>query len=61
MCLIEDDLIIQEGFTEFIKSKLHLLRNCNMLRIDNWGEGYITSLKGAKNIVKYIYKTRYNM
>lgn len=55
MCLIEDDLIIQKNFKEFIESKLHLLEDCNMLRLDKWGEGYVTSLNGAKNIVKEIY------
>ena len=57
MCLIEDDLIIKKGFREFIESNLHLLRKCNMLRLDKWGEGYVTSLNGAKHIVKNIYKT----
>ena len=55
MCLIEDDLIIQKGFREFIENNLHLLKNCNMLRLDKWGEGYVTSLNGVKNIVKNIY------
>ena len=56
MCLIEDDLILKEGFIEFITDKLPLLKKCNMLRLGKWGEGYITSLNGAKNIVKHIYE-----
>ena len=56
MCLIEDDLIIQKGFREFIESNLYLLKHYNMLRLDKWGEGYVTSLNGAKNIVKHIYR-----
>lgn len=56
MCLIEDDLIIQKGFRIFIENNLIKLRDCNMLRLDKWGEGYVTSLRGARRIVKYIYK-----
>ena len=57
MCLIEDDNIIQKGFKKFIESKLYLLKDCNMLRLSRWGDGYVTSLNGAKNIVENIYKT----
>ena len=57
MCLIEDDNIIQKGFKKFIESKLYLLKYCNMLRLSRWGDGYVTSLNGAKNIVENIYKT----
>ena len=28
-----------------------------MLRLGKWGEGYVTSLHGAKQIVKNIYTT----
>ena len=56
MCLIEDDLILEEGFREFITDKLPLLKKSNMLRLAKWGEGYVTSLKGAKNIVRHIYE-----
>ena len=57
MCLIEVDLILKKGFRKFIESNLHLSDNCNMLRLGKWGEGYVTSLHGAKQIVKNIYTT----
>lgn len=56
MCLIEDDLIINKNFRKFIEDNLHLLKNYNMLRLDKWGEGYVVSLNGAKEILKTIYK-----
>ena len=55
MCLIEDDLLLEPNFKEYIESNLHLLEDCNMLRLDNWGEGYVTSIEGAKNILNKIY------
>lgn len=55
MCLIEDDLILRNNFKNFIKNKLHLLKDCNLLRLSKWGEGYVTSLAGAKNILNHIY------
>ena len=55
MCLIEDDLILEDTFKSFIESVLYLLKDCNMLRLRNWGEGYVTSLDGAKNILNHIY------
>ena len=55
MCLIEDDLILHEQFKSFVETKLYLLKNCNILRLCDWGECYITSLNGAKNVLKHIY------
>ena len=55
MCLLEDDLILKEQFKNFVESNLYLLENCNMLRLCNWGECYVTSIDGAKNILKHIY------
>ena len=55
MCLIEDDLIIEDTFKNFIETALYVLKDCNMLRLCNWGEGYVTSLDGAKNILTHIY------
>ena len=52
MCLIEDDLVLGNNFKNFVESNLYLLEGYNMLRLDKWGEGYITSIKGAKNILK---------
>ena len=56
MCLIEDDLILDNNFKSFIEGSLYLLKDCNMIRLCNWGEGYVTSLEGAKNILNHIYK-----
>ena len=55
MCLIEDDLIIEDNFKNFIENLLYLLKDCNMLRLCNWGEGYVTSIDGAKNILNHLY------
>ena len=58
MCLIEDDLLLKPNFQEFIVNNTKLLdnSNINMLRLDKWGEGYVTSIKGAINIINYIQK-----
>lgn len=55
-CLIEDDLKLQPNFMEFIDSKVSLAYNYNMLRLDNWGEGYIITNKGGREILKLIYE-----
>ena len=51
MCLIEDDLILDKDFPKFIEDNLHFLEEYNILQLDEWGEGYITSLEGAKNVL----------
>ena len=56
MCLIEDDLILNDNFKDFIEKLLPLLKDCNMLRLSKWGEGYVTSLEGAKKILNHIYE-----
>lgn len=55
MCLMEDDVILNDDFKSFIESNLHYLEKYNMLRLDNWGEGYVTSIIGSKNILNHIY------
>lgn len=52
ICVLEDDLELCDNFIIFIENKLKLLDDniYNMLRLDNWGEGYIFSLNGSKNI-----------
>ena len=55
MCLIEDDLILDNNFKSFIEGSLYLLKDCNMIRLCTWGEGYVTSLEGAKHILNHIY------
>ena len=54
MCLLEDDLILDNNFKSFVEN-LDLCNNCNIFRLCNWGECYITSLNGAKNILTHIY------
>jgi hypothetical protein len=57
MCFIEDDLELHDNFMVFIQDSLHLLKDdlqLNMLRLDTWGEGYVTSLEGARRIKYYI-------
>lgn len=57
ICFIEDDLELLPGFTKFIKNLVESYDpNINIYRLDNWGEGYITSLNGAKNIQELIKK-----
>lgn len=55
-CLIEDDLKLQKKFMEFIDSKVSLAYKYNMLRLDNWGEGYIITNKGGHEILRLIYE-----
>ena len=56
MCLIEDDLLLKESFKKFIENHLYLLGRFSLIRLDTWGEGYLTSLNGAKDILDQIYK-----
>jgi hypothetical protein len=55
MCLIEDDILLESGFKEYVISLLplfHKRQDIDMIRLNEWGEIYITSLKGAENIIK---------
>lgn len=55
VCFIEDDLLLLPGFIEHVLSCLpHLDQGANIVRLNHWGEGYITSLNGAKNIKQII-------
>ena len=55
ICFIEDDLLLKKNFIKFIHKKKKLLkRNINMIRLDTWGEGYITSLESSKRILEHI-------
>ena len=55
-CLIEDDLQLEKNFMQFIDSKVSLAHKYNMLRLDNWGEGYIITNKGGREILRLIYE-----
>lgn len=57
MCFIEDDVFVKKYFKEFVRSKIKFFRKdkkLNIIRFGEWGEAYITSLHGARNIVKLI-------
>lgn len=59
ICLIEDDLLLKDGFREAIESKLKWFddeKKLDMIRLGKWGEGYIFSLNGAKRLLKNFKK-----
>ena len=57
LCFIEDDLLISNTFTDFCHSQLTYLNDFTFARLGKWGEGYITSLAAAKNIVNELFTT----
>ena len=59
ICVLEDDLELFDDFINFIENKLKLLddKKYNMLRLDQWGEGYVFSLNGSKKIYN-LFKSR---
>ena len=55
LCFIEDDVVLREGFVDFVNAQAdELVGDVNMVRLGNWGEGYITSLDGASRIWQHI-------
>ena len=57
MCAIEDDMLLGPGFEEFVQKQaiqLSARPRMNMVRLGEWGEGYITTLAGAKRIIELI-------
>jgi len=61
MCFLEDDVLIDKAFPQFVENLVSFKNhNLNQVRIGNWGEGYITSLAGAKRIVNIIKKKGIN-
>jgi predicted O-methyltransferase YrrM len=53
LAFIEDDMRLHDGFTDWIKRSTILFQenpNLNIIRLHQWGEGYVTSLDGAKRI-----------
>eukprot|EP00941_MAST-03F_sp_MAST-3F-sp1_P000759 g759.t1 len=54
---LEDDVLLKPGFSEYLKEAIQELKSKthnNMVRLLNWGEGYVTSLDGARRILKYL-------
>ena len=41
---------------KFIDSKSEIAHQYNMLRLDKWGEGYIITNKGGREILRLIYE-----
>jgi len=58
VCLIEDDIELNEAFWPFLESKKHLLEDpsINIVRLGDWGEAYLTSLSSAKRLIEKIQK-----
>lgn len=58
ICFLEDDVLLKDTFINFINESINkfLKDDVNMLRLLEWGEGYITSLNGAKRIVEFLKK-----
>jgi hypothetical protein len=57
MCLLEDDLKLKDGFVDYINKKLdHLKNDKTILSAMHHGEGYVTSLGSAKNLVGHLSK-----
>ena len=52
LCFIEDDLLISEDFVNYCYTHLSYTSDSSFIRLGKWGEGYITSLEGAKNIIR---------
>lgn len=58
MCFIEDDVILSDNFYNYINEAIAYLKDdINILRLMDWGEGYITSLESAKRLVNILYTT----
>ena len=56
ICFIEDDLVLDDNFEEFINSYTSFFhKDINMIRLATWGEGYITSIESAKRVLNCIY------
>lgn len=56
-CWIEDDLEFEDTFAEFVTNVSAFLTPgspFNMVRLDHWGEGYITTLEGAQRVLALI-------
>jgi len=55
LCFLEDDLLLENNFYTYICDALtHFKTNVNILRLMNWGEGYITSYESAKRVLEHL-------
>lgn len=59
MCFIEDDLLLKRNFIQFIDSYKYMFLKyptLNIIRLGDWGEGYITTYESAKRILQLTKK-----
>jgi hypothetical protein len=60
LAFIEDDMRLHDGFTDWLEKVPALFGGdpgLNIVRLHQWGEGYVTSLEGAKRIFQ-MFKER---
>jgi predicted O-methyltransferase YrrM len=52
LAFIEDDMLFHDGFMDWLDKATGLFvdESLNLVRLHQWGEGYLTSLSGAKRI-----------
>ena len=54
MCILEDDVELTGNFKEWIISKKQIIDENNIVRLMQWGEGYILSLSGATSVLEHL-------
>lgn len=52
MCILEDDMQVSVEFKSWIMSKREIVDANNITRLLIWGEGYVLSLAGARNVLE---------
>jgi len=59
LCFIEDDLLLTMEFEDFINDAIEHFKDpeLNMIRLNRWGEGYITSYSSAKRLLQMLTET----
>ena len=57
VCFLEDDVILQDNFDKFLNNCVfEFKKDINIIRLNRFGEGYITSLESAKTLLKILNK-----
>lgn len=57
MLMLEDDVLIEDGFMGLIEALIRdgtVFKRYNIVRLGPWGEGYVTSLDGARRCVRLL-------
>lgn len=59
LCFLEDDVLLSPEFEDFINDTITHFKDStlNIIRLHNWGEGYITSYQSAQNILRILSET----